>query len=345
MKQNHTKQYRACRDTFLKTLYHYDTPGQSLVMDETSGRLFLRKELTYYDPSVYQFLMGCRDSRLVHVFDAWQEDGRFVVLEQYVQGELLSERLRRDDLSAQEKQTILHDVCGALEVLHSASPPIVHRDVKPENIMVTDSGRAVLMDYDASKRVKPAQSRDTVLLGTRDSAAPEQYGFGASDVRTDVYSTGKLIAAMFGNTPIYHHIVEKATRLDPKRRYPNIAALDRALSRFDKSIENVNSWGWLRVIGTALCVMLAFALCRTMTFENSSGPAEDFITQVAFFVAQLAVIEVWFNWTGAFDHLPFRKQGQVSLGRKIVEKLIYGAVFFCLILIMAVILILCIFGA
>ena len=238
MKQNHTKQYRACRDTFFKTLYHFDTPGQSLVIDETSGRLFLRKELTYYDPSVYQFLMGCRDSRLVHVFDAWQEDGRFVVLEQYVQGELLSERLRRDDLSAQEKQTILHDVCGALEVLHSASPPIVHRDVKPENIMVTDSGRAVLMDYDASKRVKPAQSRDTVLLGTRDSAAPEQYGFGASDVRTDVYSTGKLIAAMFGNTPIYHHIVEKATRLDPKRRYPNIAALDLENVRAEKETRN-----------------------------------------------------------------------------------------------------------
>ena len=107
MKQNHTKQYRACRDTFFKTLYHFDTPGQSLVIDETSGRLFLRKELTYYDPSVYQFLMGCRDSRLVRVFDAWQEDGRFVVLEAYVQGELLSERLRRGDLSAQEKQTIL----------------------------------------------------------------------------------------------------------------------------------------------------------------------------------------------------------------------------------------------
>jgi serine/threonine protein kinase len=343
MKQNHTKKYRACRDTFLKTLYHFDTPGQSLVIDETSGRLFLRKELTYYDPSVYQFLMGCRDSRLVRVFDAWQEDGRLVVLEAYVQGELLSEHLRRGDLSVLEKQTILHDVCGALEVLHSASPPIVHRDVKPENIMVTDSGRAVLMDYDASKRVKPAQSRDTVLLGTRDSAAPEQYGFGASDVRTDVYGTGRLIAAMFGDLPIYRHITEKATRLDPKSRYQSIAALDRALKNLDRPIESTNHWGWLKVIGTVLCVMLAFALCRSMTFDNSS-PAENLITQIAFFAAQLAVIEVWFDWTGAFDHLPFRKQGQVSLGRKIVEKLIYGAVFFCLILITAVILILCIFG-
>ncbi|MSS20357.1 protein kinase domain-containing protein [Pseudoramibacter porci] len=344
MEQNNTNQYRACRDTFFKTLYHFDVPGQSLVIDETSGRLFLRKELTYYDPSVYEFLMGCRDSRLVHVADAWQEGDRLVVLEAYVSGTPLSERLRRGDLSAPEKLTILHDVCGALGVLHNAAPPIVHRDVKPENIMVTDSGRAVLMDYDASKRVKPAQSRDTVLLGTRDSAAPEQYGFGASDVRTDVYGVGKLIAAMVGDAPLYRPIIAKATQLDPKRRYPNIAALDRALKRRDRPTANVHNWSWLRVIGTVLCVMFAFALCREMTFENSSGPIEDRITQIAFFAAQLAVIEVWFDWTGIFNHLPFRRQGQVSSGRKIVEKLIYSAVLFCLILIVAVILILCIFG-
>lgn len=97
MEQNNTNQYRACRDTFFKILYHFDVPGQSLVMDETSGRLFLRKELTYCDPSVYRFLMSFRDSRLVRVFDAWQEGGKWVVLEQYVQGVTLDEHLRRGD--------------------------------------------------------------------------------------------------------------------------------------------------------------------------------------------------------------------------------------------------------
>lgn len=248
------------------------------------------------------------------------------------------------DLSTSEKQIIVDDVCGALEVLHSAEPPIVHRDVKPENIMVTDSGRAVLMDYDASKRVKADQSRDTVLLGTRDSAAPEQYGFGASDVRTDVYGVGKLLDTMLGAHPAYRRVIGKATRLDPARRYQNIAALKRALKIHGRPAQNAQRFSWPKVIGTALCVMFAFALCREMTFENASGPAEDLITQIAFFLAQLAVIEVWFDWTGVFDRLPFRKQGERSRTREIVEKLIYGAVLFFLILIAAIILILCIFG-
>ncbi|MGN0194584.1 MAG: serine/threonine protein kinase [Pseudoramibacter sp.] len=343
MKQNQSDPYRACRDTFMKTLYHFDAPGQSLIIDETTGRLYLRKELVYYDPSVYDFLMHHQNPHLVRIYDAWQEGDKFVVLEQYLQGVTLEVYLAENDVSLGERQRIAREVCEALEALHSAEPPIVHRDVKPENIMITDSGRAVLMDYDASKREKPSQSRDTVLLGTRETAAPEQYGFGASSVRTDVYGMGKLVDTLLGDHRAYRPVIRKATKLDPEKRYRSVADLSRALGMIDRTFEDPSRHFWPRVFWTAFCVVIAFALSRMMDFDTAV-PMAGTVMQIGVFIAFLSSIEIGFNWTGLFWHLPLVKKGRASPWRRAVEKTAYGFLFFVGVVIVFIILLMCIYG-
>ena len=71
--------------------------------------------------------------------------------------------------------------------------PIIHRDIKPSNIMITEQNHVVLLDFNAAKLYTNASTNDTVLLGTKGYAAPEQYGFGSSSPQTDIYAIGVLI--------------------------------------------------------------------------------------------------------------------------------------------------------
>ena len=119
-------------------------------------------------------------------------------------------------------------------MLHSIGA--VHRDVKPENIILRGDN-AVLIDFDAARFHKPENSADTQILGTTGFAAPEQYGLSQSDIRTDIYALGVLINVMLtGEHPSRHlakgrmgRIVDRCTQVNPQRRYKNVLRLMEAL--------------------------------------------------------------------------------------------------------------------
>ncbi len=119
---------------------------------------------------------------------------------------------------------ILKQLCLALTVLHQNG--IVHRDVKPENVMVSDEGRVVLIDFSISRKVIPGGS-DTQILGTVGYAAPEQLGLSQSDGRTDIYAMGVLYNVMLtGKHPSVElargkagRIIRKCTAVNPDDRY------------------------------------------------------------------------------------------------------------------------------
>ena len=123
----------------------------------------------------------------------------------------------------------MHQLCCSVEELHAVQPPIIHRDIKPSNIIVTDLQEVKLLDMNAAHLSHPDKKEDTVLMGTRGYAAPEQYGFGQSDVRTDVYALGKLMEQMGAGNGRYARIIRKATQVDPKRRYQSVMQLEAAL--------------------------------------------------------------------------------------------------------------------
>ena len=119
-----------------------------------------------------------------------------------------------------------------------ARPPILHRDIKPSNIIRTSDGRICLLDMNAARRADPLKKEDTELIGTVGYAAPEQYGFGASSVQTDIYAAGVLLNELVtGVLPKDRmprgrlgKIIKKCTRIDPKDRYRSVKELQSALA-------------------------------------------------------------------------------------------------------------------
>ncbi len=220
--------------SFYKELYQLGDKNQWIVVDVTTEKLYLRKRLEVWNEDALVYLRDHKNEHLPQVKTFWkEEDGTLTLIEKYVQGETLSEHLARRDLSEKKKKEAVLGVLDALSFLHHAIPPIIHRDVKPDNIMIAESGAVFLVDYDAAKVHRDGEKRDTVLLGTEGSAAPEQYGFAQSDVRTDLYAVGTLIQALFPEKAELSTVVGKATRMDPKDRYQSAEELREAfLSAF-----------------------------------------------------------------------------------------------------------------
>lgn len=204
-----------------------------IVQHKESGRRYVFRRFDG-NGEVYKKLLNISCPHLPQILEMGMQDGKTVVLEEYIQGDTLSFLLEGGLPSAAESKKIMRDLCSALWVLHSMGA--VHRDIKPENIILR--GRdAVLIDFDASRIYKIEQETDTKVLGTTGFAAPEQYGIYQSDARADIYSLGILLNIMLtGKHPSVElatgkmgRIVQKCTMTNPKKRYRNVLQLMETL--------------------------------------------------------------------------------------------------------------------
>jgi serine/threonine protein kinase/ABC-type branched-subunit amino acid transport system substrate-binding protein len=155
------------------------------------------------------------------VTDHFQEGSHYFMVEEYVAGENLEERLQRlgRPLPEAEVLTYASDILLVLEYLAKQKPPIVHRDVKPANIIISDNdGRAHLVDFGIARPdlAPDAARKQTTALGTPGYAPPEQYQ-GKADPRSDLYA---LAATM-------HHLL---TNRDPREHAPFIYPPVRSLN-------------------------------------------------------------------------------------------------------------------
>ena len=188
------------------------------------------------DGAVYRYLQTVSHPHLPRVYDVWEQDGRCIVLEEFVDGLTVAQVLESGTYTVQGVRRVIGAVCDAVGALHTAG--LVHRDIKPENVMITTDGRVVLMDFDTVRVHKPCAARDTVVIGTAGYAAPEQFGVAQTDHRTDIFSIGIMINVMLtGAHPANRktrgrmaRVVERCTQLDPDRRYATVWDLKRALS-------------------------------------------------------------------------------------------------------------------
>ena len=207
--------------------------GKSIVRDVPTGKLFYRKELKVFNLQVFAYLKDHK-SRYVPRVESIREDGdTLIVIEELVQGRTLEEILgdEKEPVSFGERIRILTELCDGLSYLHNAEPPIIHRDLKASNVMLTEDGVVKIIDYDAAKIYVSGEKKDTVLMGTHGVAAPEQYGFAASDVRTDIFGLGKLIERMLPDNVDAARIVARATHMDPEKRYSSAAQIREQILR------------------------------------------------------------------------------------------------------------------
>ena len=176
------------------------------------------------------------------ILKIWEENDVVFLLEEYISGVTLQEKLDGETLFTEtELTTLLKQICQALLALHNAIPPIIHRDIKPENIIITTDGNVKLLDFDAAREYKEEKEHDTVLMGTKHYASPEQFGFMQTDTRSDIYSFGIVFSELLSHTNAsssYHQkakkIIDKSTMFDPEKRYTNTEQLLKDISLLEK---------------------------------------------------------------------------------------------------------------
>lgn len=195
--------------------------------------------------------------RIVDIID----NGRTIyVIMDYIEGESLDKIL---NTNGPQPQALVVEwakqLCNVLSYLHNQKPPIIYRDMKPANIMLKPEGNLKLIDFGIAREYKQNNMTDTVSLGTRGYAAPEQFGgMGQTDARTDIYCLGvTLYHLLTGQNPaeppyeLYpirqwnpslssglEYIVQKCTQLNPDDRYQNCDELMYALEHYDEMDEN-----------------------------------------------------------------------------------------------------------
>lgn len=139
--------------------------GVTLVQHITSKAFYVKKKLSVYDASVYEYLMKNPIDGIPKIFEAIESDNNLYVIEEYISGTNLDEILSNGNLF-DEKQTveIIIKLLNIVKRLHSATPAIIHRDIKPSNIILKDDGTLYLLDMNAAKKYSPNKSADTELI-------------------------------------------------------------------------------------------------------------------------------------------------------------------------------------
>lgn len=187
------------------------------------------------DNDVYKKLMRIRQQNLPCIYDVFEDNGQFYVLEEYIDGMTVSDLLTGEHYTENGVVKVVSQLCDALYALHSLN--IIHRDIKPENVIVTDNGRVVLIDFDGARKFKTEATKDTKIMGTVGYAAPEQFGISQTDSRSDIFSLGVMMNVMLtGEHPSkkqyqgkLQKIITKCTQVDPVNRYQTVTELKTAL--------------------------------------------------------------------------------------------------------------------
>ena len=187
------------------------------------------------------------------------------VVRDYIAGLPLNDFVEQTPPSPELSVDIASQICDILAYLHRQTPPIIHRDIKPQNIIIDGENKAWLIDYGISREYDPSASKDTTCFGTVDFAPPEQYGFSQTDNRTDIFSLGVLIGWLLtgesqprkalpklGSTRL-KKIVQTCTELTPDRRYASADKVKKALQHADGHVQK-------RVV-RILCCLTASLLC------------------------------------------------------------------------------------
>ncbi|MCA9797294.1 MAG: serine/threonine protein kinase, partial [Candidatus Eremiobacteraeota bacterium] len=222
------------------------------------------KEMTasYSDPNEQQMAVNLfhREAKLLaslnhrhipKVFDYFQFQGKYYLSMEFVDGDDLGKQLseRPGPMGEREVAELGSQMATVLYYLHVHKPPIVFRDVKPSNIMMTKDG-VKLIDFGIARHFDVSKKGDTMRIGSPGYAPPEQYS-GQTDPRSDIYALGvTLHHALTGRDPTTTQtpfilppprdlnpkisqrmadIITRATRLDPSDRYQNMLEMKRDL--------------------------------------------------------------------------------------------------------------------
>ena len=278
-----------------------------LAMNEKANKQWavkeVRKDGVLDFEAVKQGLVAETDilKRLSHpnlpsIIDVIDTDESFIIIMDYIQGNSLNKAL--EEYGAQPQDKVIEwakQLCDVLGYLHTRTPPIIYRDMKPANIMLKPDGNVTLIDFGTAREYKEKNLADTTCLGTVGYAAPEQFGgMGQTDARTDIYCLGAtlyhLVTGMNPCEPPYEikpireinpnlsggleRIILKCTQRDPNDRYQSAAELMYALEHYEEIDDIYRRKQKKKLVGFLIPAILTLVFTGVAIWGYSSREAE-----------------------------------------------------------------------
>jgi serine/threonine-protein kinase len=253
-----------------------------------------------------QILRDLDHHHIVRINDILEDEECLYVVMDYIEGESLEEIISME--SAQPETQVIKwgkQLCDALHYLHTQRPPIIYRDMKPANVMVTPDGDVKLVDFGIARTYKENYTKDTTILGSHGYAPREQYGEAQTDARSDVYSLGAtLFHAVTGygpangeeflNYPIrrwnpnlsggLEKIIAKCTKPNPADRYQNCDELMYDLEHYKEvddaflARQRAKLRTFVAMLGVAvICLVVGFAGTGMRIYTNNQDYEQNLI--------------------------------------------------------------------
>jgi len=206
-----------------------------------------------------QLLQTLDHPNLPKVVDSFEQAGRPTLVMEFVQGKTLEDKQREMNAPFFQRDVLNWGVqiARVLNYLHSQNPPIIFRDMKPPNVMLTPEGIIKLIDFGVARTYKTNKSKDTVAMGSAGYAPPEQYGKGQTDARADIYALGATLLHMLTNlppvplqtpkdgslikhnqsvTPEMEQVIIRSMAMDREKRFQTMASFEQALLAVDRGV-------------------------------------------------------------------------------------------------------------
>lgn len=240
------------------------------------------KELKCRSRELFEILQELESEYIPQIYAIEESPEGLLIVEEYIEGELLSNCLTGDCRDETAWLDIAVQLCQALSELHNLVPPVIHRDIKPSNIIINSQKRVKLIDFDSSRLYKEEAEADTRLLGTERYAPPEQYGFSQTDNRSDIYSLG----VVFGMFPAFtsktrqerwKQMVEKCTLFAPESRFQSAEEILVEIENIMKGKQAKNKKG-IVICGVTLLLGVGIGLLlKSASMQDKEIEAENTI--------------------------------------------------------------------
>lgn len=305
-----------------------------LVKDRETKELFVEKVISIHNPDLYLQMKEHPLEGVPRIYGIYSENGKTIIIEEYIHGLNLMQMTMNNGCWEEKKVVSLIDsLCHILDQLHRMDPPVIHKDIKPGNLILNQESRLYLIDFNISREVNPNSAVDTMPMVSPHFSAPEAYGFGQSDARSDIYSIGAtmhyLLTGGYLKETTYQGplkgIINKCTMMDPESRYQSVNELKKDLEERGKYIEedrSDNSFEKLKrllppgfrsgklwrmiiaLIGYALIIALCFTMEIESTLREPFAVVDLWVERIGVFIFFILSIFILFNYRDCLNRIP-----------------------------------------
>ena len=323
--------------SYYKTIAELNETHQIyLVQHQDTHKIYVKKILNIYNKNIYLQLQKYPIDGIPQIIDIFEEQNQLIVIEKFISGSSLEELINSSSLKIEQIYHYILELCSILEKLHSLNPPIIHRDIKPSNIIITEYNHVILLDFNAAKYYSDTTETDTILLGTKGYAAPEQYGFGSSSPKTDIYALGILMKELSSQLHFLpnemEHLINKCIKLSPEDRFQSVTEIKIIIEEIlyspapDSTVPSTRKYPsiqkfifpgyrtctpWKMIVATPVYLFL-FWMCLTLEFKDTFG-IELWIYRIFCLLLFLPILLVCCNYLNVHQLFPLCKHKNIFL--------------------------------